>query len=152
MKTKICSQCNIEKPASEFYSGKRCKDGLQSRCKSCDKTYREQYYKTNSSAYKTRSKEQRKKSTEEYIAWKNEQQCCVCGESDDACLDAHHLDPAEKEYKLSELGSRAFGSKKWYAELSKCIIVCSNCHRKIHKHGIDNVLVAEKQLQRIANP
>ncbi|CAB4196569.1 grpIintron_endo, group I intron endonuclease [uncultured Caudovirales phage] len=37
---KTCSKCKIEKDKSEFYFSKRLKDGLQERCKSCDKIIR----------------------------------------------------------------------------------------------------------------
>jgi len=36
-KMKICSKCGSEKDRSEFYRDKSHKDGLQSRCKECDK-------------------------------------------------------------------------------------------------------------------
>lgn len=34
---KICSKCQIFKDLSEYYKQNRSKDGLQSRCKDCDK-------------------------------------------------------------------------------------------------------------------
>lgn len=33
--TKACTICGVVKPATQFYSQPRCKDGLQSRCNSC---------------------------------------------------------------------------------------------------------------------
>ncbi len=44
MKTKICTNCNIEKELSEFSKHKKCKYGVRSECKICfnarSKTYR----------------------------------------------------------------------------------------------------------------
>ena len=45
METKICSNCDQEKPISEFPKCKRNKDGLDTHCKECrnakNKAYRE---------------------------------------------------------------------------------------------------------------
>ena len=38
---KVCSKCKVEKELSEFSKCNKVKDGLSSRCKSCDKKYRE---------------------------------------------------------------------------------------------------------------
>tara|TARA_R110000737_G_C14325001_1_gene440397 strand:- start:49 stop:597 length:549 start_codon:yes stop_codon:yes gene_type:complete len=40
---KHCHKCNISKPLSEFYKDKTMKDGLQNKCKECEK----QYYQDN---------------------------------------------------------------------------------------------------------
>jgi hypothetical protein len=59
--------------------------------------------------------------------------CSSCGYN--KCLSAlefHHLDPNEKDFSLSVTGhTRSWKSVK--AELDKCILVCSNCHREIHE-------------------
>ena len=39
--TKICQTCKVEIPATEFYVNKRCKDGLEQRCKACSKLRKE---------------------------------------------------------------------------------------------------------------
>jgi hypothetical protein len=39
-KTKKCCDCKIEKPLSDFYPCKSCKDGLMRRCKLCFGIYR----------------------------------------------------------------------------------------------------------------
>lgn len=59
--------------------------------------------------------------------------CALCGYS--RCPDAlelHHLDPDTKDFGLS--GVRA-NPKSWaniVAELRKCVLLCSNCHREVH--------------------
>ena len=52
---------------------------------------------------------------------------CFCGESDLACLDFHHVD-GTKEGNVSTISGR----KKMMEEIAKCIVVCANCHRKLH--------------------
>lgn len=39
---KVCSKCKVEKELTEFGKRKATKDGLQYKCKSCEKEYREQ--------------------------------------------------------------------------------------------------------------
>lgn len=39
--TKICSKCKQDKPLEEFYPDKRAIDRLQTRCKTCQKAYRQ---------------------------------------------------------------------------------------------------------------
>ena len=59
--------------------------------------------------------------------------CVVCGESDPDVLDFHHRDPAEKDVTIASVV--AFVSKaRLDAEIAKCDVLCSNCHRKAHAH------------------
>ena len=56
--------------------------------------------------------------------------CLHCGYNDYyGSLDFHHLDPSQKEDWKS---FRNWGWKRLEAELTKCILLCSNCHRKEH--------------------
>lgn len=59
--------------------------------------------------------------------------CLNCGETDIACLDFHHTDPSKKDMGMNELLKQK--SEKYLEELKKCIILCSNCHRKLHYYG-----------------
>lgn len=58
--------------------------------------------------------------------------CEICGY--DKCIDAlefHHKDPACKDFSISAKGY----TRSWDAvekELSKCILLCANCHREVH--------------------
>jgi hypothetical protein len=47
-------------------------------------------------------------------------------------MDYHHLDPSIKERGVSQMIS-GNSWKKIEEEISKCILVCANCHRKIHE-------------------
>ena len=48
-----------------------------------------------------------------------------------AVYDFHHLDPDEKEYNPSKLFSQK-DQDRIDAELAKCVLLCSNCHRLRH--------------------
>ncbi len=56
--------------------------------------------------------------------------CACCGEKDVVCLDFHHYDPLEKEFNMSSALTKPVS--KLIEEAAKCVVVCSNCHRKIH--------------------
>lgn len=57
--------------------------------------------------------------------------CHLCGyDKNYAALELHHVNPKDKEYPINKLKSVSW--KLVIKELSKCILVCSNCHREIH--------------------
>jgi hypothetical protein len=59
--------------------------------------------------------------------------CSKCGYNKSfAALEFHHLDPTIKEYSLSQ--RRGLKEEILKIELSKCILVCANCHREIHSN------------------
>lgn len=48
-------------------------------------------------------------------------------------FEFHHLDPTQKETSWGYLNRLGGGSwEKLRTEMSKCIMVCSNCHKEIH--------------------
>ena len=61
--------------------------------------------------------------------------CNKCGgEFPHYVYDFHHVDPTEKEGKLSQMRKTTW--EKMKAELDKCVLLCANCHR-IEHHGND---------------
>ena len=57
--------------------------------------------------------------------------CATCGETHPATLDFHHVNPNEKDGAISAM-VLASSKKKLLAEIEKCIVLCANCHRKLH--------------------
>lgn len=57
--------------------------------------------------------------------------CVVCGETDVDVLDFHHVDPAEKSFNVSA-SWRKKGLQTVLEEVAKCVVVCANCHRRLH--------------------
>lgn len=54
--------------------------------------------------------------------------CARCGYRDNArALEFHHRDPSLKEFNVSERKGRAWAKTK--AEVRKCEVLCSNCHK-----------------------
>tara|TARA_Y100000310_G_scaffold56232_1_gene51560 strand:+ start:11759 stop:12103 length:345 start_codon:yes stop_codon:yes gene_type:complete len=63
--------------------------------------------------------------------YKSEKGCCNCTEIDPICLDFHHPDD-NKETTVSAAICQGLAEKKVVAEIEKCIVICANCHRKLH--------------------
>ena len=62
---------------------------------------------------------------------KSKNKCKICGEKNIGCLLFHHLDPLKKRISIEYLPTH-FGIKTIKEELKKCIILCQNCHTKLH--------------------
>jgi hypothetical protein len=58
--------------------------------------------------------------------------CEICGYSRcPEALEFHHLEKGGKDFGLSDKGyTRSWD--KIQAEINKCVLLCSNCHREIH--------------------
>lgn len=66
-----------------------------------------------------------------WIEYKKTLKCERCDESFWYCLDFHHKDSSNKEGMISKFLN--LGNKdKVINETKKCIVLCSNCHRKEH--------------------
>lgn len=64
--------------------------------------------------------------------------CSICGyDKNLAALAFHHLDSAEKDFKLDMRSLSNRGLSVILAELDKCILVCHNCHSELHNPHLD---------------
>jgi len=59
-------------------------------------------------------------------------QCTICGEDNFFCLDFHHVDDKKKKWITELLHSQW---SKIGKEIKKCVLVCRNCHTKLHGNG-----------------
>lgn len=62
--------------------------------------------------------------------------CALCCEPDPAALSFHHLDPSTKRFTIAEHRWSGYSLSTMKAEMDKCIVICENCHRKIHANII----------------
>lgn len=132
MESKVCTKCGIDKELSCFYKKTSAKDGKQSICKDCRKLVDAESYKNNTN--RKLSIRKRSKECVDYnkklIAEKKKCGCMFCGEKEPIALDFHHLNSSEKEYNIGKLIT--YSTNKILKELEKCIVLCANCHRKVH--------------------
>lgn len=128
----FCRHCQQWKKIECFQKGTRRRDGLKSFCKDCEN----QYYRGKRSGIDSRQTERRRKRREERILQVLSDQnngCYQCGTYYDisSVYEFHHLDSSQKEYRVAQLIGQA--NDRWLTEIEKCILVCSNCHRIIHR-------------------
>ncbi len=134
MNTKICPKCTKLLNKKLFGKNKDKKDGLQTYCKSCRKEIdRESYLKSDIKKNNNiKNKLKYKKECLSLIKKEKEKGCFICKESEHCVLDFHHLDPSTKEQNIADYASKGYSPKRIALEIEKCIILCSNCHRKVH--------------------
>ncbi len=102
------------------------------RRKEKNREYQKKYYEKNKEYYIVKSAERKKRIKNDFDEYKSTLKCSKCGENHVACLDFHHLNPDEKEFSFYNLKKYAWGQEKIERELKKCIVLCANCHRKLH--------------------
>lgn len=112
--TRTCSVCKRKLREEDFY--RKGKFGPHSYCKECQGNFMKERWI------------QRKIDAVKLMGWK----CEGCGleGAHPALYDFHHRDLGEKECDWNKL--RMMSWPKVVAELEKCQILCSNCHRLRH--------------------
>jgi hypothetical protein len=102
------------------------------KAKEYKRKWNAEFYKRNAKAEYKRVKARR----DELRAWLNEYKatlsCEKCGESHPACLDFHHKDSKTKDFSLGVIRGQGYGKERLLKEIKKCMVICANCHRKIH--------------------
>ena len=110
---RFCPKCQTQQPLENY--NKRPNGNLQSYCRTCLNNNRYDLLK------------QRKLQLIQEFGNK----CSICGyDKCIAALEFHHINPNEKEFHLGK--AQTTNLAKLRKELSKCILVCSNCHKEIH--------------------
>lgn len=131
---KTCTLCGNPLPRSEFNKKNASKDGLQNVCRQCNREKSRMYYEQNKEKHQKAINKNRSRYVARNTKLVNEIKiecgCCLCDESEFCCLDFHHV--RDKERPISKLVKGGWAWKSILEEMRKCIIVCSNCHRKIH--------------------
>ncbi len=119
MITKICRNCRKKLSIKKFGSNGKTPKGTakyKPRCKPCNYTYELKI-----------AKEKLKSIMGDLDLLK----CSACGYH--KCFSAlifHHVDPSQKDRNIGHM--RNYSEKKLKKEISKCDILCANCH--IEKH------------------
>ena len=97
-----------------------------------NREYQKKHYQNNKEYYITKSRESKQKTREDFKEYKKQLSCEFCGENHPATLDFHHRDKNEKKIIVSSAVGRGWGIESIQQEIDKCIVLCSNCHRKLH--------------------
>lgn len=130
--TKICTRCGLEKPLTEFNFKNKSLSKRQAMCKECQRARERELYGTsysykNRDKYKNNRKKYREKLRQLILEAKS-CGCIICGEKEPCCLDFHHL--RDKEFVIA--AGTEVSISRLLEELDKCVVLCANCHRKLH--------------------
>lgn len=134
---KHCPRCGAMKPASaEFFHRNRCAaDGFNHYCKPChrdDVNEREaRHPERKREREHARQATKRLDSVSVMQEWATDG-CSVCGFSDMRAIQAHHIDPTEKEHDIGRLRGHYLSLSQLREELAKCVPLCSNHHDILH--------------------
>jgi hypothetical protein len=96
--------------------------------------YQNEWYKNQSIEYKQRQKilkEKRVEANKQFLIEKRSVPCFCCQEiHPQEIMEFHHID-GSPEARVSHLTGNS--RKRLQEEVDKCVVVCPNCHTKIHK-------------------
>ncbi len=119
MKTRICKVCKLEQVLTNFFITDTIKGVVYRKhvCKNCINTYR-----------RGKQRDMRKW----VVSLKKIGKCSNCGIKDHRVLDYHHK--FGKSYNIADGANRCYSKEDILNEISKCELVCANCHRmRTHK-------------------
>ncbi len=94
--------------------------------------YRRKWYAENSKSEKAHVVRRRKEIKAWLDDYRSKLKCTKCHEDHPATLDFHHRNRKEKEFGVTHLAHYGYSITKIKKEMAKCIILCANCHRKLH--------------------
>jgi len=128
---KKCLKCKQEKNVSEFAKKSERRDGLQTWCRDCKNAYSRNYYKTTDlkDRLKDKNTARRIRLRDEIREYKASKGCKFCPEREPCCLQFHHMND-DKIDNVANLLDRSY--ERLWNEISKCDVVCANCHFKLH--------------------
>lgn len=95
------------------------------------KRYKREYYHRNKEVLYKKSVRRRRQLVEWLYQIKLSLKC-ECGEDHPSTLDFHHIDASKKDANIAVALIRGWSKERILEEISKCKILCSNCHRKLH--------------------
>ncbi len=101
------------------------------------KEYQKRHYEANKQAYINRAAARKELYRQQWAEFKATLSCTKCGESHPATLDFHHVVRLPENQKVHRLIANA-AFKRALEELKKCVVLCSNCHRKLHWEEYQN--------------
>ena len=88
------------------------------------------YYANREHRIETKERRRRELKRWFYEIKRDEYDCRRCGESRPPALDFHHRN--EKTKNVSAMVNDGYAKERIRAEIERCVVLCSNCHRREH--------------------
>jgi ribosomal protein L32 len=122
---KTCGKCGEQQELTSFHRRGRI---VQAWCRSCRQTYDRSYHARNSSTRVAQSRMRRAKLARFNAEMKAATPCADCGHFfHHAAMTWDHIPGVPK---LADIANLVKGGmrRKFFIELTKCELVCANCH------------------------
>jgi len=120
-----CSRCGHQLPTECF---NRLGDGLQWWCRSCFAAYFRDRGDTHRRQSYAAKKARQRALRAQILEHLRHNPCVDCGEADPLILEFDHV--GEKTASISVLLSQTASRRAVEAEIARCEVVCTNCHRR----------------------
>ena len=96
---------------------------------------RRRWYANNKKSEKDYVKKRKNEIKKWFVEYKSHLKCSKCGEDHIATLDFHHK--GDKDKGINFMTHWGYSKDRIKKEVNKCIVLCANCHRKLH-HNLRN--------------
>jgi hypothetical protein len=144
---RACGRCGQRKPAAEFAWRRKARGQRDNYCRACRAAYKRQHYSANRERYVANAVRRKRTTAAEraslLVAFFHDRPCADCGETDPLVLEFDHL--AHKSFNVAK-GIRDRSWQSVLDEISKCEVVCANCHRRrtALRGGFARAVVAQR--------
>jgi hypothetical protein len=95
------------------------------------RAYRRKWYALNRAHAKEKVESRRREIDRWFREIKSGLKCSKCPENHPGCLQFHHRG-ADKEVNVSRAVGDGWSKERILKEISKCDVLCANCHNKLH--------------------
>ncbi|KKN73543.1 hypothetical protein LCGC14_0399950 [marine sediment metagenome] len=128
-----CNRCGSERPAKEFPWKNKAEHKRHGYCKVCGREISRGQYAKKRQYYMDKATKRRRQLVKivrrfvlDYLL---AHPCVDCGEAHPAALDFDHV-RGRKRGVISKMAHTGYSLAAIKAEIAKCAVRCSNCHRK----------------------
>lgn len=130
----LCNHCLKEKKEDEFNWRYKALGIRHPTCRECQKPFRKNWYEGDAHERHLKQVKERRHAVRdqarEYVyEYLSNHPCESCGETDPLVLEFHH--EHDKEHPISVMINGGYPIQKIQKEISKCTVLCANCHRLI---------------------
>jgi hypothetical protein len=131
---KKCDHCKEPKEENQFNWKFKALGVRHNTCRECMKIHQKKYFSGEAhdrhlEQVRERKEEARKYARDFVYDYLQTHPCEECGETDVRVLEFHHV--GGKDMAVSYMVSSGYSVERIQAEISKCTILCANCHRKL---------------------
>ena len=134
MAQKRCNHCQQLRDEEEFNWRYKSLGIRHPTCRDCAHSFNKDYYEGDAKErhlqqVKERTELAREAAREFVYQYLLTHPCEQCGESDPRVLEFHHV--GQKDMEITRMVTGGWSIKRIQDEISRCQVLCSNCHRKI---------------------